>query len=109
MNKKKVERATLYTLLFSYILIAIPIFLFHYNLVDLSFEWLFLPFVLTGLLFYFFKIDSRYLGKQFDFYYEDKTAFSNVKDAWQFFSKMIESGKYQFTINIKIKDPTRSP
>jgi predicted GIY-YIG superfamily endonuclease len=50
-----------------------------------------------------FKIDPKYLGKHFDFCYDNKIAFSNVKDAWKFFSQMIESGKYEFTINIKIK------
>ena len=50
-----------------------------------------------------FKIDPKYLGKHFDFCYDDKKAFSNVKEAWKFFSKMIESGKTKFTINIKIK------
>ena len=61
MNQKKIERLALRALLFSYIIIIIPIILFQYKLVNfLSIEWLFLPFVLSGLIFYFFRIDSRY-------------------------------------------------
>jgi predicted GIY-YIG superfamily endonuclease len=50
-----------------------------------------------------FKINPKYLGKHFDFCYNDKVVFSSVKDAWNFFSQMIESGKNEFTIKIKIK------
>ena len=61
MDKKRVKRLATYTLLFSYLIVVILIFLFQYKLVHLSFELLFLSFVLSGLLFYFFRIDSRYL------------------------------------------------
>lgn len=50
-----------------------------------------------------FEIDSRYLGKHFNFYHDNEIAFSSVKDAWLFFSKMIMKGQVKFEIEIKNK------
>ena len=50
-----------------------------------------------------FDVNPNYLGKHFNFYSEGEFAFNNVKNAWEFFSKMIVSGKTNFNIEIKLK------
>ena len=56
-----------------------------------------------------FKIDPNYLGKHFDFYCNDEFAFNSVKNVWSFLASKIEAGETELTIEIKLKDPTRSP
>jgi hypothetical protein len=50
-----------------------------------------------------FEIDPRYLGHHFDFYYNGEFAFNSVKNVWEFFSKIIQSGQTKIEIEIKLK------
>lgn len=56
-----------------------------------------------------FDINPNYIGKHFDFYSEGKYAFSTVKDVWAFLAQQIQDGKKNINLEIKLKDPTRSP
>jgi len=59
--RNKFKELSKYFLFIGYLTILLPIILYHSNLFGITIVGRFLFFILCGFIFYFFRIDSRYL------------------------------------------------
>ena len=55
------KRKIFLVLLVSYLIIGLPILFFHLNLFNLSYELLLIPFVINMILYWLYRIDSRFI------------------------------------------------